>query len=128
MPIMENTRNIASVLVEWSMKEYGNVERKKKRLWARLVGIKKAMESPGNNHLLKLEKKIQVELENILNQVELLWYQRSREEWILSGDRNTKFYHAATMTRKQKSIITTLRVDSGEWISEPTTLMNHPEH
>ena len=39
---------------------------------------------PGNKHPVKLDRKLRKELEDTLNQEELVWFQRSREEWIES--------------------------------------------
>ena len=60
----------------------------------------------------------------MLQQEELLWFQRSREEWIKSKDRNTKFYHASTSIRKSKNKIGTLKNNDGDWISDPLALEN----
>ena len=65
---------------------------------------------PGNRQLLKLEKKLQAELENTLNQEEIMWFQRSREGSIRTGERNTKFYHAATTARKYRKNVKPLRM------------------
>ena len=74
--------------------------------------------------MLKLEKKIQQELDIVLNQEELLWFQKSREEWITSGDKNTRYYHASTLAKRNRNRIDSLRLPSREWVSDPTTLEN----
>ena len=74
--------------------------------------------------MLQLEKKQQQDLDTILNQEELFWFQKSREEWIASGERNTKFYHVSSLVRKSRDRITTLRNSTGEWITEPSILEN----
>ena len=48
-----------------------------------------------------------------------MWFQRSREEWIRSGERNTKFYHAAIRIRQSMKKIDSLKNERGDWISEP---------
>ena len=74
--------------------------------------------------MLKLEKKIQQELDIVLNQEELLWFQKSREEWITSGDRNTRYYQASTLAKRDRNRTDSLRLPSGEWVSDPATLEN----
>lgn len=68
------------------------------------------------HRLLKLQNNLKKELEAVLGQKELLWFQKSREEWIISGDRNTKYYHASTMVKRGRNRIASLRKDSGEWV------------
>ncbi|XP_019200030.1 PREDICTED: uncharacterized protein LOC109193611 [Ipomoea nil] len=75
--------------------------------------------------LLKLDRNLRKELEEILHQEELLWFQRSREEWIVSGDRNTHFYHVATSVKNSSLKVKRLRDDSGIWITDETALRDH---
>ena len=113
---------MATNLMQWNKEEFGHIEKRKKRLWARLEGIQKVLATPGKRHLLKLEKKLQTELESTLNQEEIMWFQRSREEWIRSGESNTRFYHAATTVRKNRKKVDSLKNDRAEWISEPSRI------
>ncbi|XP_031095076.1 uncharacterized protein LOC115999360 [Ipomoea triloba] len=50
---------------------------------------------------------------------------RSREEWINSGYRNTKYYHVATAIRNSPTKITSLRDDQGFWITDEHQLKGH---
>lgn len=71
-----------------------------------------------SNNMIHLEAKIRRELTDILYQEELLQFQRSWEEWITSGDRNTKSYHAATRVRKATSVIKAITKDNGDWVTD----------
>ena len=73
---------------------------------------------------MKLERKLQKDLETMLSQEELIWYQRSREEWIQSGDRNTWADHASTMIWKDRNMIDNLKNNDGNWIDDPIILEN----
>lgn len=100
--IMTNVNHLATAFTEWNRSTFGNIHARKRKLVARLKGIQKAMAVSWHNGLMKLNKKLGAELEEVLNQEELLWYQRSRENWIHTGDRNTKFYHISTKVRQKK--------------------------
>ena len=54
-----------------------------------------------------------------------MWFQKSREEWICSGDRNTKFYHASTVLRRHGNKIDKLRDSNGDWMMDPNMLRRH---
>ena len=88
----------------------------------RLTGIQTTMSNPGNDYMRKLEKKLQQELETILSQEELLWFQKSREEWIHSEDRNTKFYHQTTIIKNKRKKVIGLKTENEEWLTESTLL------
>ncbi|XP_054821806.1 uncharacterized protein LOC129320399 isoform X2 [Prosopis cineraria] len=42
-------------------------------------------------------------LENFWRKEETYWWQRSRVNWIASGNLNTKFFHASTVLRRQRN-------------------------
>ncbi|XP_031124290.1 uncharacterized protein LOC116027001 [Ipomoea triloba] len=98
---------------------------RKRVIMARLGGVQHSLTQHTHGGLVKLEKALIVEYQEILNQEELLWYQRSHEDWIVSGDRNTSYYHTAATIRKSQNTIITLRDDNGEWISNTNLLKTH---
>ena len=115
LPFGENKTKMEVVLSHWHKTCFGSINHRKKKLWARLGDIQRSLAAHGPKHLLKLEKKFQKELNLTLNQEELMWHQRSREEWIKSGDRNTKFYHTSKLIRKHRSRIERLKSGDGIW-------------
>ena len=124
LPLHENIPILSSALDIWNKHHFGNIFQRKRRLWARLAGAQKQLAIQENQKLLKLEKELQQDLDTILNHEELFWFQKSREEWIASGERNTKFYHVSSLVQKSKIRITALRNSTGEWITEPSILEN----
>ncbi|XP_031119046.1 uncharacterized protein LOC116022462 [Ipomoea triloba] len=121
----ENKNAMAKALPIWNRDTFGNVFHRKKRLLARIKGVQQRLASQVRNDLLRLERKLRKELQTTLYQEELIWFQRSREEWITSGDCNTKFYHTATSIRKNRVKISSLRDSDGVWISDKNLLINH---
>lgn len=65
-----------------------------------------------------MNKKMQLqeELNEWRNRQEILWSQKSRELWLMAGDRNFKFFHALTVTNRRRIFIATIRNNKGEWL------------
>ncbi|XP_061339467.1 uncharacterized protein LOC133286127 [Gastrolobium bilobum] len=66
---------------------------------------------------------IKDQLQNLLNetldQEELMWFQKSRHNWIVDGDKNIRFYHLKTVIRISQNRITRLRGSMNMWIEDP---------
>ncbi|XP_019173843.1 PREDICTED: uncharacterized protein LOC109169419 [Ipomoea nil] len=75
-------KSVAEALQAWNRNVFGNIFQRKNRTLARLKGVQRCLCTKVTPNLLRLERKLREELENTLYQEELLWYQRSREEWI----------------------------------------------
>jgi len=82
---------------------------KKKKLWARLEGIQKKFPYEQNRFLLKLETQLRKELNEVLDQIETFWFQKSRMEALRDGDKNTRFYHLYTIVRRKNNKIDLLQ-------------------
>ncbi|XP_031095145.1 uncharacterized protein LOC115999435 [Ipomoea triloba] len=104
----ENKIRTAEALQNWNRNTFGDIFQRKKRLLSRIKGVQRSLSSHIRNDLIRLERKLREELQLTLQQEELLWYQRSREEWNTSGDCNSKFYHTATSAKKNRAKITSL--------------------
>lgn len=63
-----------------------NIFQRKQSLCARIAGVQKRLVERRMTHV-KTEPKVRVRIGEDLKQEELLWFQRFREEWIISGDR-----------------------------------------
>ena len=50
-----------------------------------------------------------------------MWHQRSRIQWLQSGDQNTKFFHGTATQRKRKNFIEGLKDDEGVWHEDEDT-------
>lgn len=118
--------HIEGELKTWRHTTFGCMRTKKRSLLARLAGIRKQYHEGNINHFLtSLEKTLQDELNDILYREELMWYQRSRTEWLHDGDRNTKYYHTKATNRKRKNRIHLLRRDNGTWLEDEVASKTH---
>lgn len=85
----------------------------KKKLLARIGGIQQALERQPFRSLYRLESNLKKKLEEVLSQKELLWYQKSRRDWITYGDQNTSFFNQKTIIRRARNRITAIK-DEGD--------------
>lgn len=104
-----NKRNLACALKDWNVKEFGNIFHRKNRLMARISGVQRRLDQHQDKGLIKLEARLRKELDVVLTQEELHWYQKSREDWIYSADRNTRFYHFSAAIKKSRRKIRALK-------------------
>ncbi|KAH1031337.1 hypothetical protein J1N35_043511 [Gossypium stocksii] len=84
--------------------------------------IQKALERFYFKNLVKVEKELWIELENILDSEELLWKQKSRSNWLAKGDRNTKYFQCRATARRRKNQIKALKFSDRNWCYEEERL------
>lgn len=69
---------------------------------------------PDHDSIARLTKTLQA----AYKEEELFWLQRSRIQWLKSGDRNTGFFHAATRQRRLINTLSVLEDDKGREVFE----------
>ncbi|XP_057432405.1 uncharacterized protein LOC130725171 [Lotus japonicus] len=94
--------NIRVASLAFNTNVFGNITRRKKIVERRLQGLQHELEVGETESLLRLEKDLQEEYEQIFTQEELTWYQKSRERWVKFGDQNTKFFHLQTVVCRNR--------------------------
>ncbi|GAU48983.1 hypothetical protein TSUD_245740 [Trifolium subterraneum] len=115
-------QNVAQESITFNKEVFGNIFARKKEVEARLQGIQRALENIDSANLLRLQKELLTSYENILFQEEALWFQKSREQWVKLGSRNTSFFHAQCIIRRKRNKIHGIRLSSGEWCTDPEVM------
>ena len=64
------------------------------------------------------EKEIRQELKKLEEHEQVFWMQKSRENWIIQGDRNTKYFHTVIAKKRIRWKITGLFDNQGKWIDD----------
>ncbi|KAL5794745.1 hypothetical protein ACOSP7_003339 [Xanthoceras sorbifolium] len=95
----------ADRLENWSKVKFGSLRKAidRKRCELNLLYDRQQSEQVLND--IKLRER---ELESLLSKEELYWKQRSRVDWLLAGDKNSKFFHRRATARKKKNMISSL--------------------
>ncbi|XP_061336793.1 uncharacterized protein LOC133283886 [Gastrolobium bilobum] len=96
-------------LKQWNINVYVNIWQRKKGLLNSIDRVQHQRMVNESHYLAMKENKLQEELTSVLEQEELLWFQKSREKWIVDGDRNTKFYHLKKIIRRSTNKILRLK-------------------
>lgn len=122
--IIEAAKGIGGSLSEWNRNVFGNIFAEKKILLKRLKGVHRVLALRRQPNLFKLEFNLRQKLENILIQEEMYWFQMAREDSIVSGEQNTKFYHLATTVKKKAYVYSQLKNTEGDWVEDKEQLKN----
>ena len=62
---------------------------------------------------VKKERDLRIDLENLMEREEIMWAQKDRSNWIIQGDRNTKFFQTVVKQRRARNRILQLRTANG---------------
>ncbi|GMI99700.1 hypothetical protein HRI_003639300 [Hibiscus trionum] len=120
--LTETISQFTSAAEVWNTTVFGYIGAKKRSIMARLRGAQKALERRHSSFLVSLEHDLRLELETLLDQEELLWQQKSRSDWISSGDRNTAYFHRIARQRKARNRIQSLQLLDGTWCDDEAAL------
>jgi exonuclease III/ribonuclease HI len=92
----------------WSCRKYGNAEKTIKKKTKELEALQ-LHEGPENWGDIS---RIKSEIESIMEQEDVKWKQRAKQNWYKNGDRNTPFFHAWADHRRRVNYIGRI-VDEG---------------
>jgi hypothetical protein len=59
------------------------------------------------------EKQVRLELQKLIDSEELWWRQPAKADWLKSGDRNTRFFHACANERKRRNTVGSITDENG---------------
>ncbi|CAL1380726.1 unnamed protein product [Linum trigynum] len=120
----ETLSDLVGKLQQWKTEVFGSTFPKKRRLVARLQGVTDRLANSFNPGLMKLQIKLEKELDLTIAQEELYWYQRANEKWVKFGEQNTSYFHQQATRRRRRNKILALRNGSGDWIEDQDALKN----
>ena len=89
---------IKGKIKKWNREEFGNIQNERGKLQSRMEGIRQQIIETGRSEELAEEKeRIINQLDERRKQEEILWKQKSRVQWLKSGEKNSKFLHKAML-------------------------------
>ncbi|KAH7853442.1 hypothetical protein Vadar_002449 [Vaccinium darrowii] len=120
--LFQKLKKCREALMPWSRKKFGNNKKRVKDLKAQLGIVQQKAFSEEN---FIQERALKEELEITLLREEMYQHQRSRLNWIMYGDKNTSFFHATVIQRRQRNQLSKIKDSEGNWISEENEINEH---
>ena len=98
----------------WARHMAGLLKKEKLRLSSIIDELEAFSEvRPLSPHELEIKNQCNAEIAGLLREEELKWYQRSKAQFILEGDSNTRYFHSLANGRHRKKRIYSLNQDEG---------------
>ncbi|XP_043717860.1 uncharacterized protein LOC122665789 [Telopea speciosissima] len=89
----------------WNKNCVGNIFRRIEEIHGILSTLYQVPPTLRDDAWFLTEKHHIATLRKLNHQEELLWQQKSRSNWYVHGDRNTKFFHLTTVKRRARNVI-----------------------
>lgn len=109
---------------EWNQTSFGNIFRQLRLVDARLQDIQNQLMHQENNISLQQQQELFLtKLAKLMAFNVQYRKQRSRINYLLKGDSNSKFYHAHASIRRNKNLIKEISLDDETSTSNPFTVL-----
>ncbi|XP_026458587.1 uncharacterized protein LOC113359115 [Papaver somniferum] len=106
---------------KWNKEKFGNIQSNIHLLHHQLKQLQQNIQHTQNNdQVLEVEKQIE-HWQHIQNE---FWGQKSRDQYYMEMDRNTKFHHTNANRRRSRIHIAALKDSSGNWCTTRVELEN----
>eukprot|EP01018_Ginkgo_biloba_P012862 Gb_10551 [translate_table: standard] len=109
---------VKSALKEWEFKLLESKKKARLELEEDLLNVQEEIDKEGLSHGLAIkEADLSRALDTLLQEEEELWRLKSKMLWLSTADRNTSFFHKASIQRIHKNFIGKIKNQSGNWLS-----------
>ncbi|KAF7812457.1 reverse transcriptase [Senna tora] len=112
---VERLNNCRKALVSWSKKAFPN----NRKLVENLLSIlKDCNEGDLTEEKAILAEEVVRKIEEAWDLEEKYWFQRAKLKWIYEGDKNSKFFHALVVQRRQRNKVVKVKDENGRWVEK----------
>ncbi|KAL5745800.1 hypothetical protein ACOSP7_026946 [Xanthoceras sorbifolium] len=109
--VASSINKCASVLKGWN---YSNLQFLRRNVTMKRQLLQQMSDSGSNFSWTDIQS-IERQLNGLLSKEEMYWRQRSRNNWLKDGDRNTRFFHLSASSRCKRNRISGLLNSDNNW-------------
>ena len=121
--LVSKLKYVKEKILKWNNLHFKNIFKEKLEIEEKIGKLNKEIISKGmNNDSFLLEKEYLLKHEEILAKEETFWRQKSREKWLLEGDRNTIFFHNSTLSNRNYTNIAKIKNSMAEQTENPNEI------
>ncbi|XP_026428559.1 uncharacterized protein LOC113324452 [Papaver somniferum] len=111
--------NIKKGLRNWNKLSFGNIQTDISTIMKDLLDLQ--ISDPTDS---TTTARLKARLEYLYNLEELYWKDKSREVWLLEGDRNTPYFHRVTLFRMKRNTISWIKDSSNSILTDRDNIGN----
>ena len=106
-------------LKRWSTFKFANYRFQLEKNTNKLQYVEnKLLESPNNYRLNHWHFRLLKQREQLILFNQRYWGKLARKQWLINGDRNSKFFHQMATARKRRCHIVRIKDEGGVWLDE----------
>ncbi|XP_019166699.1 PREDICTED: uncharacterized protein LOC109162453 [Ipomoea nil] len=117
-------KNLRMELKKWNWETFGNIFEKVKEQEEKMETVEKGLQNDPSENNLILYKKTQAEMKKALTVEEKYWQQKAHMQWVVEGEKNTRYFHGMVRERRRKQTIHKIKNEKGKWVEEQEQIAN----
>ncbi|KAK1326416.1 hypothetical protein QJS10_CPA01g01883 [Acorus calamus] len=124
--LVKKLQHLKVILKDWNKEVFGPIHSTLNICKQRLEAIQQAvLIDPQNMELVEQERNTKEEYLLMLQKEESFLRQKSRQQWLSDGDRNSKFFYSATKSRIAKNTIRKVELADGSVSEDPKVIQDY---
>lgn len=110
--VFRKLKGLKGKLKQWNHSVFGNIHDKVKSIEDHLHSLDLVTEnSPLNDEDILKRKELKSKFWSALKRAEWLWHKKSRVDWALKGDHNTRYFHIIANERQRRNFLNSIMVE-----------------